>query len=41
MCTLLHSPAVNDNVSGEQMRDYRQAVFESLQHYLKSMHIIA
>ena len=28
--------AVNDSVSGEQMNQYRQAVYESLQDYLKS-----
>ena len=32
----MFAPPVNDNVTGEQMRQYRQSVFESLQDYLKS-----
>ena len=32
--------AVNDNVTGEQMSQYRQSVFESLQNYLKSKRML-
>ena len=37
VCVCAYSPTVYDDVSGEQMREYRQAVFESLQDYLKSL----
>ena len=32
--------AVNDNVTGAQMSQYRQSVFESLQDYLKSKRML-